>query len=69
MLPHEDAQERIVPVTVVSTELPLKQAAHLDAEVTKYLKQIETRLPSPVPTGTKIPFLLIEAVGLFGLRR
>ena len=69
MLPHEDPQERIVPVPVVSTELLLKQTADLDAEVTKHLKQIETGPPSPVATGTKILFLPIEPTGLFGLRR
>ena len=69
MLPHEDAQERIVSVLIVTAEFLLKQTADLDAEVAKRLKQIETGSPSVVATFTKFPLLQIEVLGLFGLRR
>ena len=56
-------------VLLVLTELRLKQTSHFDAEVTKHLKQIKTKLPSLVALCSKFPLLLIEMVGLFGLRR
>ena len=65
MLSHQDAQEGIVLILLISTEFLLEQTAYVDAKMPKNLKQIETRFPALITTFAKVLFVFVEMVNLW----